>query len=142
MKTVAQFLEGKRSSVISVAPDATVFVALQLMAEKEVGAVVVLDGGRLVGILSERDYARKIILLGKASKDTPVKDIMTHRVICVRPSSTIEECMAVMTDKRVRHLPVLSDKHVIGVISIGDVVKETIAEQKFIIEQLEHYIMG
>ena len=142
MKTVAQVLEGKRSSVISVAPDATVFVALQLMAEREVGAVVVLDGGRLVGILSERDYARKIILLGKASKDTPVRDIMTHRVVCVRPSSTIEECMAVMTDKRVRHLPVLSDKHVIGVISIGDVVKETIAEQKFIIEQLEHYIMG
>jgi CBS domain-containing protein len=112
------------------------------MARREVGAVVVLEGVRLVGILSERDYARKIILLGKASKDTPVRDIMTQRVVCVSPTTTIDECMALMTDKRCRHLPVLEGDRVIGVVSIGDVVKQTIAEQQFIIEQLEHYIMG
>jgi CBS domain-containing protein len=112
------------------------------MARREVGAVVVLEGARLVGILSERDYARKIILLGKASKDTPVRDIMTQRVVCVSPTTTIDECMALMTDKRCRHLPVLEGERVTGVVSIGDVVKHTIAEQQFIIEQLEHYIMG
>ncbi|MFO1319643.1 MAG: CBS domain-containing protein [Burkholderiales bacterium] len=142
MKTVAQVLEEKSSRVVSVAPQSSVYDALKLMAERDIGAVVVLDGERLAGILSERDYARKVILLGKSSRDTAVGEIMTHRVVCVRPSTTIDECMALMTDKRIRHLPVLADKHVIGLISIGDVVKETIAEQKHIIEQLEHYIMS
>jgi CBS domain-containing protein len=142
MKTVEQVLRGKSGELVSVGPDESVFDALTLMARREVGAVVVLEGARLVGILSERDYARKIILLGKASKDTAVRDIMTQRVVCVSPATTIDECMALMTDKRCRHLPVLEGDRVIGVVSIGDVVKHTIAEQQFIIEQLEHYIMG
>jgi IMP dehydrogenase len=142
MKTVEQVLRGKSGELVSVGPEESVFDALALMARREVGAVVVLEGVRLVGILSERDYARKIILLGKASKDTPVRDIMTQRVVCVSPTTTIDECMALMTDKRCRHLPVLEGDRVIGVVSIGDVVKQTIAEQQFIIEQLEHYIMG
>ncbi|MBI1397364.1 MAG: CBS domain-containing protein [Betaproteobacteria bacterium] len=142
MKIVAQVIEGKQSGVISVTPDSNVYDALKLMAEREVGAVIVQEGDRLVGILSERDYARKVVLLGKASRDTAVRDIMTQKVVCVRPTATIAECMALMTDKRVRHLPVLRDKHVIGVVSIGDVVKETIAEQQFIISQLEQYIMS
>ena len=142
MKTVEQVLRGKSGELVAVGPDESVFDALALMARREVGAVVVLEAGRLVGILSERDYARKIILLGKASKDTPVRDIMTQRVVCVTPATTIDECMALMTDKRCRHLPVLEDDRVTGVVSIGDVVKHTIAEQQFIIEQLEHYIMG
>lgn len=142
MKTVEQVLRGKSGDLVAVGPDESVFDALALMARREVGAVVVLEVGRLVGILSERDYARKIILLGKASKDTPVRDIMTQRVVCVTPATTIDECMALMTDKRCRHLPVLEDDRVTGVVSIGDVVKHTIAEQQFIIEQLEHYIMG
>jgi CBS domain-containing protein len=142
MKTVEQVLRGKSDELVAVGPDESVFDALALMARREVGAVVVLEAGRLVGILSERDYARKIILLGKASKDTPVRDIMTPRVVCVTPATTIDECMALMTDKRCRHLPVLEGDRVTGVVSIGDVVKHTIAEQQFIIEQLEHYIMG
>jgi CBS domain-containing protein len=142
METVEQVLRGKSGELVSVGPDESVFDALALMARREVGAVVVLEGARLVGILSERDYARKIILLGKASKDTPVRDIMTQRVVCVSPTTTIDECMALMTDKRCRHLPVLEGERVTGVVSIGDVVKHTIAEQQFIIEQLEHYIMG
>ena len=142
MKTVEQVLRGKSGDLVAVGPDESVFDALALMARREVGAVVVLEVGRLVGILSERDYARKIILLGKASKDTPVRDIMTQRVVCVTPATTIDECMALMTDKRCRHLPVLEDDRVTGVVSIGDVVKHTIAEQQFIIEQLEHYLRG
>ena len=142
MKTVEQVLREKSGELVAVGPDESVFDALALMARREVGAVVVLEAGRLVGILSERDYARKIILLGKASKDTPVRDIMTQRVVCVTPATTIDECMALMTDKRCRHLPVLEDDRVTGVVSIGDVVKHTIAEQQFLIEQLEHYIMG
>jgi len=142
VKTVAQVLEGKNSRVIAVAPGSTVLAALELMAQREVGAVLVLDGPRLAGILSERDYARKVILLGKASKDTLVQEIMTAALICVRPEDTIDHCMNLMTDKRVRHLPVLEGERLVGVVSIGDVVKEMIAEQKFLIEQLEHYIMG
>ena len=114
--------------------------ALRLMAEKEVGALVVLENERLAGIFSERDYARKVILHGKSSKDTPVREIMTAKVVYVRPEQSVEECMALMTDKRIRHLPVLQDQRVIGVISIGDVVKEVISEQRFVIEQLEQYI--
>jgi CBS domain-containing protein len=142
MKTVQQMLESKPHRLLSIAPDTSVYDALVLMAEKDVGALVVLDGDRLAGIFSERDYARKIILHGKASRETPVSEIMTAKVVCVKPNNTTDECMALMTGRRVRHLPVLSDKKVIGVISIGDVVKEMISEQQFIIEQLEQYIMG
>jgi len=140
MKTVRQIIEAKAHKVLSVSPDATVYDALMLMAERDVGALVVMDGEHLVGIFSERDYARKVILYGKASKDTTVREIMTDKVLCVRPEQTMDQCMALMTDKRVRHLPVLDHKHVIGVISIGDVVKEVISEQQFLIEQLEQYI--
>lgn len=142
MKTVAQVLEKKAQEVVSVSPDSSVYDALAQMAEQQVGAVLVLERGMLVGILSERDYARKVVLLGKTSRDTIVREIMTERVVCVRPTHMLDECMALMTDKRVRHLPVLDGNQVTGVISIGDVVKEMIAEQKFIIEQLEHYIMS
>ena len=140
MKTVAQMLEGKAQRLLSVPPEATVYDALQLMAQADVGALVVLDGERLAGIFSERDYARKVILFGKSSKETLVREIMTEKVLCVRPDQTVDQCMALMTDKRVRHLPVLDHKRVTGVISIGDVVKEVISEQRFMIEQLENYI--
>jgi CBS domain-containing protein len=140
MKTLQQILRGKPQGVLSISPEATVFDALELMAEKEVGAVLVLEDGRLVGIFSERDYARKIILHGKLSKETEVREIMTSKVLCVKPTQTVEECLALMTDKRVRHLPVVEGEKVLGVISIGDAVKEVISEQRFIIEQLEHYI--
>ncbi|MSQ73499.1 MAG: CBS domain-containing protein [Betaproteobacteria bacterium] len=140
MKSVAHMLEGKGQKVLSISPEATVFQALQLMAESNVGALVVLEGEHLAGIFSERDYARKIILFGKSSRETLVREIMTATVQCVSPDETVEQCMALMTEKRMRHLPVLDRERVIGVISIGDVVKEMISEQKFIIEQLESYI--
>jgi CBS domain-containing protein len=140
MKTVQQLLESKRYSVVSVTPSTTVLDALKVMADKEIGAVIVIDDGHLVGIFSERDYARKVVLQGKASKDTPVREIMTDKVVCVRPEQTIEDCMGLMTDRRIRHLPVLDHKKVIGVISIGDVVKEMLSEKEFVIKQLESYI--
>jgi len=140
MKTVQQLLESKRYSVVSVLPSTTVLEALKVMADKEIGAVIVIDDGHLAGIFSERDYARKVVLQGKASKDMPVREIMTERVVCVRPEQTIEDCMGLMTDKRIRHLPVLEHKKVIGVISIGDVVKEMLSEKEFVIKQLESYI--
>lgn len=140
MKTVQQLLESKRHGVASVTPDTTVLEALKVMAEKEIGAVLVLDGETLAGIFSERDYARKVVLQGKASKDTPVREIMTEKVVCVRPEQTIDQCMGLMTDKRIRHLPVLQAKRVVGVISIGDVVKEMLVEKEFVIQQLESYI--
>lgn len=142
MKTVKQLLEGKRHKLITVSPGQTVFEALKKMAENDVGALLVLDGEKLVGVFSERDYARKIILHGKSSRDTVVHEIMTGNVISVRPSQTVEDCMSLMTDKRIRHLPVLEEGKVVGIVSIGDVVKEMLSEQKFIIEQLEHYITG
>ena len=142
MKTVRQLLEAKGHDVVSVAPEATVISALQLMAEREVGAVLVLDGGRVTGIMSERDYARKVILKGKSSQDTHVREIMTERVVYARPEQTVADCMALMTNKRIRHLPVLEHDRLIGVLSIGDLVKETISEQEFIIRQLENYIHG
>jgi CBS domain-containing protein len=142
MKTVAQLLRSKTHGVLSISPDTAVFHALQLMADKNVGALLVLDGDNLVGIFSERDYARKIILVGKSSKETAVREIMSSHVLYVRPQQTIEDCMALMTDKHVRHLPVLEDERVIGVISIGDVVKGIISEQEFMIEQLQNYISG
>ena len=140
MKTVQQLLESKRYSVVSVAPSSTVLDALQVMADKEIGAVIVIDDGHLVGIFSERDYARKVVLQNKSSKDTPVREIMTEKVVCVRPEQTIEDCMGLMTDKHIRHLPVLEHKKVVGVISIGDVVKEMLSEKELIIKQLESYI--
>ena len=142
MKTVAQLLRTKGQQVLSVSPDMPVFEALGVMADKNVGALLVVEGERLVGVFSERDYARKVILKGKSSKDTPVQEIMSSHVLYVRPEQTIEDCMALMTDKRVRHLPVLDQGKVIGVISIGDVVKALIAEQQFIIAQLQNYITG
>lgn len=140
MKTIQQLLENKGRDVWFVAPDDSVYDAISVMADKEVGALLVLNGGKPVGLVSERDYARKVILSGRSSKDTPVRDIMTKRIICTNPKQTIEECMAVMTDKRVRHLPVIDRKELVGMISIGDLVKAIIHEQQFIIEQLEHYI--
>ncbi len=142
MKTARQLLAGKPAGIVSVAPDDSVYDALVLMAEKNVGAVVVLEGHKLAGIFSERDYARKVILLGKSSKEIPVREIMTHKVLCVTPSHKVDECMEMMTEKRCRHLPVVEDKHVIGMLSIGDLVKETISEQQLIIQQLESYIQS
>ncbi len=138
--TVRQILDGKTHRLLSVRPDATVFDALMLMAKHDIGSLVVLDGERLAGIFSERDYARQVVLLGKSSRETLVQEIMTHKVLCVRPEETVDQCMSLMTEKRVRHLPVLDHKKVIGVISIGDVVKVVISEQQMVIEQLEHYI--
>jgi len=143
MKTVKELLRNKGYHVWSIGPDATVYEALTLMAEKDVGALLVLDNaGQLVGILSERDYARKIVLKGKTSRETPVREIMTEKVVWVRPDQTIEECMALMTNKRIRHLPVMEESRLLGVISIGDVVKDIISEQEFVIAQLENYITG
>jgi len=140
MNTVKQLLEGKTTRLLSISPDASVFEALQLMAAKDVGALVVLEGERLAGIFSERDYARKVVLVGKFSKETAVREIMTAKVLCVRPDQTVDQCMALMTEHRIRHLPVLDGSKVIGVISIGDVVKELLSEQQVIISQLESYI--
>jgi CBS domain-containing protein len=140
MKRVRDILEVKGREVWSVEPGVTVFDALKLMAEKEIGALTVMDGERLVGIISERDYARKVILLGRSSLTTAVKEIMTHPVVCTHPAQPIEECMALVTDKRVRHLPVIEEGKIVGLISIGDLVKSIITDQKFIIEQLERYI--
>ena len=142
MKTVTQLLRTKGQQVLSVSPDMPVFEALGVMADKNVGALLVVEGERLVGVFSERDYARKVILKGKSSKDTPVQEIMSSHVLYVRPEQTIEDCMALMTDKRVRHLPVMEEGRVVGVISIGDVVKAKIEEQEFVIEQLQNYITG
>ncbi len=142
MKTVRQLLETKGSTVLSTTPGATVFEALGVMAEKRVGALVVLEGEKLVGIFSERDYARGIVLKGKSSKDTPVRDIMTpqEHLITVGPQDTVESCLDLVSDKRIRHLPVLDNGKLVGVLSIGDLVKETIEYQKFLISQLESYI--
>ena len=140
--TVRQLLNRKGPEIWSTHPEETVFEALKLMAQKGIGALLVMDGMRLVGIFSERDYARKVILKGKSSHETPVHEIMTAKVVFVHPEQSMTECMALMTDKRIRHLPVMEDDQVVGVISIGDVVKEIIVEQEFLIEQLENYITG
>jgi CBS domain-containing protein len=140
MKSLKQLLGAKGSQVHSIGPDAKVIEALQIMAHKDVGALVVLEGARIAGILSERDYARKVILRGKSSQDVPVREIMTAEVVTVDPSRTIEECMGLVTQRRVRHLPVVEDGALIGIVSIGDLVKEVIAEQEQTIRQLESYI--
>jgi len=142
MTTVKQILDTKGYAVWSIHPQESVFTAIQQMAEKEVGALVVLEGDDLVGIISERDYARKVILKGRASHETAVRDIMTSHVICARLDQSIEECMNIVTERRIRHLPVLDSGQVVGMISIGDLVKTIIAEQQFMIEQLAHYISG
>jgi CBS domain-containing protein len=141
MTTVSQMLAGKGSAVYTITPEASVFDALALMAEKDIGALVVVEGEQVAGIFSERDYARKIVLLGKTSRETPVRDIMTPDVICVSPNQSADKCMAIMTDKHIRHLPVLADDgRLAGVISIGDVVKAIISEQRVMINHLEDYI--
>jgi CBS domain-containing protein len=143
MKSVAQILKTKpEQTVHTITPSTSVFEAVRRMAEKNIGALLVMEGVNIVGIITERDYARKIVLIGRSSKETAVRDIMTSPVMYVRPDQTNEECMALMTDNRVRHLPVMDSGKLIGIISIGDLVKDIIAEQKFTIQQLEHYIMG
>jgi CBS domain-containing protein len=142
MKTVKQILDAKGYDVWSVRPTDSVLDTLKLMADKGVGALLVMDGQKLAGIVTERDYARKVILAGKSSETTTVQEIMSSKVLCVTPERTVDECMALMTDKRARHLPVVDQKRVIGVLSIGDLVKAMISEQQILIDQLQHYISG
>ena len=143
MKSVAHILKSKADqAVYTIAPTASVFEAVKLMADKNIGALVVTEGGKIVGIITERDYARKIVLMARSSKDTTVREIMTSPAMYVSPVQRREECMALMTGNRLRHLLVIDGGKLIGLISIGDLVKDIISEQKFIIEQLEHYISG
>jgi CBS domain-containing protein len=141
MATVSQILKTKADQAVhSISPSASVFDAVKLMADKNIGAVLVGEGDKIVGILTERDYARKIVLMSKSSKDTPVRDVMTADVMYVRPEQTSEECMSLMTENRLRHLPVMNKGKLVGLVSIGDLVKDVISEQKFLIQQLEQYI--
>ena len=143
MKTLKQLLDERPRAPLAVSPDDSVFAALELMAKHDIGAVLAMHDGRLAGIFTERDYARKVILLGKVSKETLVREVMTEKVLYALPEQTTDQAMALMTDKRVRHLPVLdADQRVIGIVSIGDLVKETISQQAFLIKQLEQYIAG
>ena len=143
MKTAAHLLKSKaHQSVHVVAPEVSVFDAIRLMADKNIGALLVMEGEEVAGIITERDYARKIVLMSRSSKQTPVREIMTSAVMYVRPDQTSEECMVLMTENRLRHLPVIDGGRLVGIISIGDLVKDIIAEQRFTIEQLEHYISG
>ena len=142
MTTVRDILDRKGREVWSIPPDESVFRALEIMSDRHVGALLVTENDRLVGVVSERDYARKIALKGRSSRETTVRDIMTKHVYCIAPGARIEDCMALMTEKAVRHLPVLDGERVDGVVSIGDVVKATIVHQEFIIDQLEHFISG
>ena len=140
MKRVCDLLDGKGRDIWSLSPEATVYEAIDEMAQKGCGALLVLEGQRLVGIVSERDYARKVILKGKSSREIEVREIMSHPVICIHPEMTVEQTMTVMTEKRVRHLPVMVDETVVGVISIGDVVRALIEEKEYYIQQLTTYI--
>ena len=141
MRSLAQILAGKRPGVISVEADEMVIHAISLMDINNIGAVLVLAGGKPAGILTERDYARKVVLRGRASSTTQVRTVMTAKVISVKLSHTVEECMAIMTERRIRHLPVIGeDGAVAGILSIGDLVKETISEQTFLVDSLEHYL--
>ncbi len=142
MTTVRQLLEGKGYEVASIDPDNSVYDAMQLMADRNIGALMVLQAGKLAGIFTERDYSRKAYLLDKSAKDIQVKEIMTAQVAYVSPDYTAEDCMALVTEMRVRHLPVLENNEVVGIISIGDLVKDAISGQEFIIHQLERYIYG
>jgi len=140
MHTAADILRLKGSSIWSIAPNVKIIEALHVMADKGGGALLVMDGEKLVGIVTERDYARKVALEERSSRESLVSEIMSHRVLCARPDQTVQECMALMSDKRARHLPVIDHKKIIGVISIGDLVKAIITEQQFEIEQLQNYI--
>ncbi len=142
MGSVNSILRAKANAIFSITPDTIVYEALELMVEKNVSALVVMENEKLAGIFTERDYARKVILVGKASKETRIEEIMTDDPITVSPESTIDDCMRLMTNKFIRHLPVVSGDKLIGIISIGDVVKHIIEDQKFIIENMEHYITG
>lgn len=143
MTVVAEILKSKPEGVVHrIAPTDTVYEGLRLMADKGIGALLVMEGDAIVGIITERDYARKIALMGRTSVETLVRDVMTPSVLCVHSTQTSEQCMQLMTGKRLRHLPVVDDGKLLGMISIGDLVKDIISEQKFIIEQLEHYITG
>jgi len=142
MKTVMQVLEAKGKDILSISPDQSVYDAVEKMAEAGVGALIVLEAGKVVGIVSERDYARKIILKGLSSPNTPVREIMTSQVVYARPELTIEEGMALMTDKRCRHLPVMANDDLLGVLSIGDLVKAALAEKTYLVDQLANYITG
>ena len=142
METIKQLLEEKGGRVWTIPPQASVYEAIHLMAEKEIGSLLVMDGDRIVGLISERDYARKVILKGRSSKNTRVSDIMSGSILYTHGGQTVQEAMAVMTRHRIRHLPALEDGRLIGIISMGDLVNAIIAEQQFIIEQLEHYITG
>lgn len=142
MKTVGQLLQGKGYEVANIAPDKSLYDAMGLMAAKNIGALLVMEAGKLVGIITERDYSRKAYMLDKSLKDVPVKEIMTAQVAYVSPDYTTEDCMALVTEKRVRHLPVMEHNKVVGIISIGDLVKDAISDQQFIIHQLERYIHG
>lgn len=142
MKSIKELIKTKGDVVFTIDAGDSVYSALTTMADKGIGALVVIDNGKVVGIVSERDYARNVALKGRVSRETPVRDIMTTPVVCARPEQTVDEAMALVTDKRVRHLPVISDDELVGLVSIGDLVKATIDEQQFVIEQLESYISG
>ena len=142
MRTVRQLLEAKNPAIHAVRPDAPVLDAIRLMAEARIGALLVMDGPRLVGILSERDYARKVVLLGRTSATTPVAEIMSHQVVCARLGDSIDHCMQVLTDKRIRHLPILEHKEVVGIVSIGDLVKAVIDDQQVQLRHLQDYIVS
>lgn len=142
MTTVRQLLDQKGMKIWSIHPDTTVFDAIAEMAEKDIGSLVVMDGDEFVGIITERHYARKVVLKGKTSPATPVRDIMERHVIIARPEQSVEQCMALISEKRVRHLPVLEGEMLIGMVSIGDLVKSMVVDQKFMIDQLQHYIHG
>ena len=143
MTTVADILKSKADPAVhTIGPEASVFDAVKLMAQKNIGALLIVEHDQVIGMLTERDYARKIVLMARASRETKLRDIMTRPVMYVRPQHTSEECMALMTENRLRHLPVLDKGQLIGLVSIGDLVKNIISEQKFIIEQLSHYISG
>jgi CBS domain-containing protein len=142
METVRQLLNSKGNEVWTIQPDETVLDAIQKMADKDVGSLVVVEDGKPVGIFTERHYARKVFLKGRHSPTTAIREIMSSQIICVSPEQTIEACMAVMTDKRIRHLPVLDQGNLVGIVSIGDLVKSRLADQEFTIEQLVHYIHG
>ena len=142
MQTIRQLLEAKGKDIWSISPHVTVFKALRIMAEKDIGALLVIDNQKLVGIFSERDYAQKVILKGKSSKETNIGDLMTKEVIYIEPNNTLHECMAVMTANHIRHMPVLENNQLIGIVTLGDVVKQIISDQEFTIRELEKYISG
>ena len=142
MKTARDLLREKGTQVYATSPDATVYDALQQMADKNIGALIVFEGDRMVGLISERDYARKIVLKNKFSRETAVSEIMSRDMVTVAPDKNLEECMEVITEHRVRHLPVVEEDRVLGIISIGDIVKGIIKHKEFVIEQLEYYIKG